>query len=244
MADIKVSLVDATGFNFSGKEGPARYAAALLAFTKNTRLQMSPGGLADWKVKPYDELMAELDYMVNTIPSSWEFVDLTFSIENVTRACAQQITRTRTGSYAMQSQRVTDVSSMGFRVPPNAKVPSNYRTTDGLLKDLYREFLAEGEEPEDARAILPMNIQCNLIAKYNLRTWVELVLARQSLRAQDEYREVVKQMVDAVREVYPWIDKFLVPKHDKAIKIIEEIAQTLGTEQKRALAKAADLIRK
>jgi thymidylate synthase ThyX len=89
-----------------------------------------------------------------------------------------------------------------------------------------------------------MNIQCNLLAKYNLRAWIDVVLARQSLRAQDEYREVAELMKQAVRDVYPWIDKFLTPKHANAIKIIEDIAVTLPTEQKRALAKAADLIRK
>jgi hypothetical protein len=47
-----------------------------------------------------------------------------------------------------------------------------------------------------------------------------------------------------VRNVYPWVDIFLGSKHAAAIKIIEDIAVTLPTDQKRALAKAADLIRK
>lgn len=188
--------------------------------------------------------MKELDYMVNTIPSSWEFVDLTFSIENVTRACAQQITRTRTASYAMQSQRVTDVSEMGFRIPPNAKYPTVIACARDDAMDHYEDLIKHEEEPEDARSVLPMNIQCNLLAKYNLRSWIDVVMARSSLRAQDEYREVADAMKAAVREKYPWIDKFLVPKHINAIKIIEDIAVTLETDQKRALAKAADLIRK
>jgi flavin-dependent thymidylate synthase len=249
MGELRVGLVDYTGRNAGSIVDaplywPKHYAAALLAYTKNTRLQMTPDGFQDWLDKPYAELMQELNYMVNTIPSSWEFVDLTFSIENVTRACAQQITRTRTASYAMQSQRVTDVSEMGFRVPPNAK---NKLALSGFANDIMEEYqghIEAGEEPEDARSILPMNIQCNLLAKYNLRAWIDVVLARQSLRAQDEYREVAELMKQAVRDVYPWIDKFLTPKHANAIKIIEDIAVTLPTEQKRALAKAADLIRK
>ena len=243
MGELRVQMVDYTG---AMTPDPGKYAAAVLAFTKNTRLQMTPDGFDDWLLKPYDVLMDELDYMVNTIPSSWEFVDVTLSIENVTRACAQQITRTRTASYAMQSQRVTDVSEMGYRIPPNVPdelVPDMQNCYDNTMA-AYREFIEEGMEPEDARAILPMNIQCNLLAKYNLRALVDVIKARQSLRAQDEYREVAEQMTLAVSQVYPWFPKFLVPKHDNAIKIIEEIAATLGTEQKRALAKAADLIRK
>lgn len=241
MSKLNVSLVEYTG---RCSVNPAHYAAALLAFTKNTRLQMTPNGLDEWLAKPYGELMAELDYMVNTIPSSWEFVDVTFSIENVTRACAQQITRTRNASYAMQSQRVADVSEMGFRMPPNAKHAGTIQNIIDQSMDAYATIVSAGEEPEDARAILPMNIQCNLLAKYNLRAWLDVVKARQSLRAQDEYREVAQGMIEAVRGVYPWIDKFLVPKDKLAIDIIEQIAATLPTEQKRALAKAADLIRK
>jgi flavin-dependent thymidylate synthase len=243
VAKLNVSLVEYTG---AGSVQPDHYAAAVLAFTKNTRLQMTPDGLEAWLLKPYEELMKELDYMVNTIPSSWEFVDLTFSIENVTRACAQQITRTRAASYAMQSQRVTDVSEMGFRVPPNLDMDASF-AMDETFADImgsYKGFIEQGVEPEDARAILPMNIQCNLLAKYNLRAWLDVVKARQSLRAQDEYREVAQGMIEAVRNVYPWIDKFLVPRDKLAIDIIEQIAMTLPTEQKRALAKAADLIRK
>lgn len=253
MGELRVSLVDYTGSsywrltdNHSAHE-PGHYAAALLAFTKNTRLQMTPDGFQQWLDKPWHELEAELDYMVNTIPSSWEFVDLTFSIENVTRACAQQITRTRTASYAMQSQRVTDVSEMGFRMPPNAVGNFSWEIEQsvGRTMDDYKHLIeVHDAEPEDARSILPMNIHCNLLAKYNLRSWIDVVMARSSLRAQDEYREVAELMKIAVRQVYPWIDKFLVPKHDNAIKIIEDIAVTLPTEQKRALAKAADLIRK
>lgn len=245
MGDLRVSLVTYTGAHCVHYT-PGHYAAAVLAFTKNTRLQMTPDGLADWLKKAPCQLDAELDYMANTIASSWEFVDLTFSIENVTRACAQQITRTRTASYAMQSQRVTDVSEMGFRLPPNADEALQghmWDTFKGTI-EMYQGLIREGCEPEDARSILPMNIQCNLLAKYNLRNWIDVVKGRQSLRAQDEYREVVEQMVDAVRRIYPWIDKFLVPKDQAAIKIIEDIAVTLPTEQKRALAKAADLLRK
>ena len=248
---IEVSLVDYTG---ALSPNAAHYAAAVLAFTKNTRLEMSPMGLAKQLERSYDDLLGELSYMANTIPSSWEFVDLTFSIQNVTRACAQQITRTRWspvesdmfGSYAMQSQRVTDVSAMGFRIPPNSGslIGSKIDLASQKIMATYATLIREGAEPEDARSILPMNIQCNLLAKYNLRTFVEIVKARQSLRAQDEFQEVAKLMLEAVRGVYPWVDMFLINKQDAAIKIIEDVAIKLPTEDKRALAKAADLIRK
>ena len=246
---LKVTLVDCTG---KTHHWPAHYAAALLVFAKETRLEMNPEGFSSFIATPYDELVEKLDYISKTIPASWEFVDLTFAVENVTRACIQQMTRTRYtpaetdifGSYAAQSQRVTDMSDAGFRVPPNARHAGTIKGIVGEIMEAYELMLQAGELPEDARAILPMNLQGNILVKYTLRGFVDVVRARQSLRAQDEYRELCELMVEQVRAVYPWIDLFLRSRFDTAIEIIEAEARKLPTEAKRALAKAADLLRK
>src|SRR5690606_4695576 len=85
----KVSLIDITA-----------NAVDKLIFSKQTRLRMEPGLLADIGTWPQDKVAEELRGMARTIRSSWEFVSLTFLVENTTRAIAQQITRTRTASYA------------------------------------------------------------------------------------------------------------------------------------------------
>jgi hypothetical protein len=50
-------------------------ALDLLLFTKNTRLTMNGATLADIAAWPQEKKLAELEYMRNTIQSSWEFVD-------------------------------------------------------------------------------------------------------------------------------------------------------------------------
>lgn len=248
---INVCLIDYTG---AESITPGHYAAALLVFCKETRLAMNPEGFNDFLAMQYDDLINRLDYIAKTIPASWEFVHLTFAVQNVTRACIQQMTRTRYtpaetdifGSYAAQSQRVTDVSEAGFRMPPNIS-PIDHIEIDHVVNQTmkaYGKMIRDGAEPEDARSILPMNLQGNIVVSYNLRSFVDVVRARQSLRAQDEYREVCEQMVACVREAYPWIDLFLRSRFDTAIEIIETEAEKLPTEAKRALAKAADLLRK
>jgi flavin-dependent thymidylate synthase len=236
---------------FTGKDTPDEmyYAARLLAFTKGTRLQMTPDGLDQFLDAPVDNIKDELSYMAATIASSWEFVDVIFSIRDVSRACAQQITRTRTASYAMQSQRVTDMSEVTFHIPD---------TVTGAARVAYESFLKGsridyqslvhdmGVSKEDARGVLPINAHCNLIAKYNLRSWVDLVRSRQSLRVQGEYQDIARQMKEAVLAVWPWASTFVEPKSNKAIAMIEEVAKSelLSAEMKMQLAKAADLIKK
>lgn len=243
----KVNLIEYTG---KGREDEQRHAANLLVFTKNTRLNMTPDGFERIQAMDESELAAELDYMAGTIPSSWEFVDLTFSIQGVSRACAQQITRTRTASYAMQSQRVTDLREVGVVNPYDANSEEGQgfeRRAERILKE-YAAMVQGGAAPQDARGLLPMNVECNLLAKYNLRAFVDLIKARRSLRVQGEYSDIADQMFAAVIEVWPWAEAFFKSPHDRAIEMLEGVAADIGvTTGKGAgwqVAKAIDLLRK
>lgn len=241
------TLIDYTG---AGRPDQHRHAADMLVFSKSTRLKMEPGLLDRIKAMSDDELRAELDYMAGTIPSSWEMIDVTFLISDVSRAAAQQITRTRTGSYAMQSQRVTDVREAGA-VNPLAKNDPNRRAYNGALEQSFSQYetLVESGVPlQDARGVLPINARCNLMAKYNFRSFVELMQARASLRVQGEYADLAQDMKAEVLRAWPWAEAFFRPKNDRAIGMLEDVVSELGLEAGRGagwqIAKAIDLIRK
>lgn len=105
-------------------------ALDLLLYTKQTRLAQTPGLLDEIKAWPLDRKMKELDYMLGTIHSSWEFVDYTVHIDGVTRAFTHQLVRTRAGSYAQQSQRTVDMG--GFEYVRTGVV----RETDGMAQSV------------------------------------------------------------------------------------------------------------
>jgi len=237
-----VELIDFTG---AGRADEKWHAADMLIFTKSTRLSMTPGLLNQIKGWPEEAKLAELDYMAKTIPSSWEFVDFTFLITNVTRAVAQQVTRTRNASYAMQSQRVTKMSGVTYSLGGAEGGPNEAFIRLAYESALHNYELAveSGVALEDARGILPINVHCNLVAKYNLRTLSELVLKRKSLRAQGEYVDIATQMEQRVVEALPWAEPFFEPKNSKAVRMVEEIAARMPEPIKRDLAKVADLIK-
>lgn len=240
---LKVEIVSAT------EHDPIR-AAALLIFTKSTRLKMVSSGLDDIVEKCESDprwMHKELDYMSKTIRSSWEFLDVTFSIENVSRACAQQITRTRFtpidgdlfGSYAMQSQRVTDMSEATWHNPirDNGKKDDvghaeDFDNVAGQILENYAELVREdagvgsehipGMSLEDARGILPMNLHCSLVAKYNLRLLADLLQARSSYRAQGEFNQVAMLMREALIGMWPWVEMFLRPRDELAKLAFED----------------------
>lgn len=247
----EIKLISYTGH---GNPDPL-YAAKLLAFTKNTRLNMTPDAFENFMRMEPETIALEMQYMATTIPSSWEFADLIFLMTKVSRATAQQITRSRNASFAMQSQRTTDMRQVSWDKRGAAH-------TDRLwFDDLMRQGVASyahavegGMTLEDARDLLPIGAHCNLVAKYNLRALVELCRARDSLRVQGPYRSAAEQMKDEVLKVWPWAEPFFVPPHQAAIKMIEEVAAELAAQsgEKGAmfkglhgkLAKAADLVKK
>jgi len=190
-------------------------AKNLLLFTKNTRLMHSGSSYRDITLWSEEKKQAELDYMLTTIKSSWEFIDYTFDIRGVSRAFTHQFVRTRTGSYAQQSMRTVNmkgfdyVTNKSFDDYPKAK--KVYEETMKHIAEKYAELVDMGVHEEDARGILPTNICTNIVAKFNLRTLHEMAKSRLSPRAQGEFREVFQEMVAEVLKVHSWAEPFLIP---------------------------------
>lgn len=251
--DSKVTLIDWTGFGASYKDRD--HAMNVLLFTKNTRLQMIPGGFMKIVDMPYEEKLKQLEYMANTIPSSWEFVDYTFLIENVTRAFTHQLVRTRHASFAQQTMRVLDVSEgpgWSYGTGPTIAnkggdqlLNSMYSTTMDHIAEAYKLLIKNGAAIEDARGILPTNILTNIVMKCNMRTFVELVRKRSSPRVQGEYRIVLEQMKEAVRDVHPWIDIFINRTAEQAAKELDEYidGHVENKEVKTKMMKLVDQMR-
>jgi flavin-dependent thymidylate synthase len=239
-----------TLLEYTGSPDPER-AIDLLIFTKNTRLQMSPGMLNDIASWPAAKKLDELEYMANTIPSSWEFVNYTFLIEGVTRAFTHQLVRTRTASFAQQTMRVLDVSSgpgwdylVGPTIAGDEQRASLYQNEMDMIASCYSLLVKNGAAIEDARGILPTNILTNIVMGCNMRTFVELVRKRSSPRTQGEYRNVLEAMKTAVREVHPWIDLFVNRTADAAMHDLDDEINGIDDNAKRLrMLKLVDLCR-
>lgn len=204
-------------------------AENLLLFTKATRLTMSPGLLEEIRNKTPEQKLAELEYMANTIPSSWEFVDYVFLVEGVSRAYTHQQVRTRAASYAQQTMRVLEMGAYDYiytdKNKESEKAMAIIGATNEVIRNAYNQLLECGQAAEDARGILPTNISTNIVCKFNLRTFVDLAKARTGGRTQSEYQKVVNAMVDEVLRVHPWAEKFLFQQGRDYFAEIEAFAQ-------------------
>jgi len=236
---VKVTIINYT-----------RNAADTLIFTKNTRLNMAAENMDTIREMSAEEKHAKLQYMANTIRSSWEFVDYTIMIEGVTRAFTHQLVRNRHGSYAQQTMRILDVSGFDYLIGPTIEGDPDlveiYCDMMATINATYNELIEKGASVEDARGILPTNIKTNIVAKFNLRTLAEIISARSSLRTQGEYRDFIDQLYKSILSIHPWVDMFLNPQKHQSAEIIQDyIHHTCNNDDlKIDLIKAIDLLRK
>ena len=229
--------------------GHTHNAAELMIMSKNTRLEMSADLMDNINMMSDDEKKAHLDYMVNTIKSSWEFFDITFLIEGVSRAFTHQFVRNRQGSYAQQTMRILNMEGFKYITGPSIladeAIQFEYDAAMKAIDDAYTKLITMGAKEEDARGILPTNICTNIMVKHNLRSLSDMMASRESERTQNEYRDVVEAMYQACVEKWPWIATFLRNHKSYAVKKLESIIHDVydGTDSLVPYLKLIDQVR-
>lgn len=226
---MNIQLIDYTGH---GHPDPARRAAELLVYTKNTRLEQGEATVDKIANMREEELVSELEYISNTIRSSWEFIDYTVQITGVTRAFTHQLVRTRTASYAQQSQRSVEMNGFTAEMPESIHGDLDRELIwDRQIQSTqarYDALIQMGVPTEDARGLLPTNIHTNIIMKANLRTMADLVGKRINPRAQGEYTEFMRKTSEAILEVHPWARFFLYPERLSTPALDALLKEALG----------------
>lgn len=191
------------------------YAKEMLVFTKNTRHLSHNTDFEDVFSLTEEEMNQELEYVLSTIPGPLEFVDYIFLIQDVSRAFTHQLVRTRTGSYAQQSQRVADMSDFRYFIPDNIEADTyllpTYEAAMNTANDYYGVLLRHNADNQDARGVLPTNICTNIVMKIDLRNLSQLMETRLCVRTQGEYQHVALAMRSEVFVAHPWATELLLP---------------------------------
>jgi len=192
-------------------------AVDILLLAKMTRLAMRPSLFDEIKAWPEEKKKQELTYALHTIASGWEHVVFSFLIQDVSRSLMAQLTRTRTASFSVQSQRTVEISDMTYVIPLEWEDdPEMYRDQidayESLLKTEYEGYfslLEQGVPTQDARQVLPHANTTNLIMTVNLRSLSQLLEHRLCCRAQREIQLLARKMREVVLELYPAFEPVL-----------------------------------
>ena len=155
-----------------------------------------------------------------------ECIYFVFEIEGVSRSLLAQLTRHRMASYSVTSQRYVDMKNFDMIIPkeidknPAAK-QEFYKAMKNSMES-YEKLQQLGMENEDARAVLPNACSTNLVMTINLRSLANFMNERLCVRAQEEIRQLARQMKAVVLAEDCWGDfgeyldkRIFVPKCEK-----------------------------
>jgi len=183
---------------------------------------------ADGAIEIFDNMTADNEKKLSLIKrvissghySTIEHIQLSFAINNISRAATHQLVRHRHMSFSQKSQRyVKEKGEFDYIVPPaiegNLALYAKFKEHMSKTAELYQEFVTNGIKGEDARSILPNATTSSLVCSLNLRELIHLANLRLCTRAQLEIRLAVKKMCMLVEEREPWLKEHLVPKCER-----------------------------
>jgi len=140
-----------------------------------------------------------------------EFASFHFYIEGVSRALTHQLVRHRTFSFSQQSLRFFNAKNSGFTMPD--VLPKHRNMIEATLSDIkhsYESLIAEGCPIQDARSILPTNIQTLISVNCNYRGLVDFCGVRFCQKAQGEIQDLANAMKTELYRVEPFLASKLI----------------------------------
>lgn len=180
-------------------------AAARLCYS-NKEVSEIMDNFTEEKVEKFLNKLVELGH-----ESPLEHVTFTFGIEGISRACSHQLVRHRIASYSQKSQRYVNESGFNYVVPPKAfelGIVEDYSYMMYQANEFYKDLMAMGLEPEDARMVLPNACATSLIMTMNVRSLLNFLKHRDCNRAQWEIRELARQIRAICKEIAPRLFKY------------------------------------
>lgn len=131
------------------------------------------------------------------------------------RGVSHELVRHRIASYSQESTRYCNYADGKFGGELTFIRPCYWRE-NSLLMDLwkgsmmaaeytYKEMLAMGATPEEARGILPNALKTEVVVTMNIREWRHFFKLRTAKAAHPQMREIAGMMLEGFKEVLPVI---------------------------------------
>lgn len=131
----------------------------------------------------------------------FESINIDFLIEDVSRSLLAQITRYRHASFNVESQRYCKYDKDTKFIQPSSFKDGHcysFAHAMGYALERYRELIADGAKPEDARCVLPNATPTRFRVVMNLREFFHFYSQRIESHAQLEIRELAKMMLEQI----------------------------------------------
>lgn len=137
-----------------------------------------------------------------------EHAYITFRIDDISRACGNQLVRHRLASFVQESQRYCKYKNLGetddwYVIPDKLQLLGGdaleeFKKAMSNAGQSYETLLAAGVRAEDARSVLPNATKTSVTMSMNAREFFSFLNLRLSTHAQDEIRSLAQRMKNVV----------------------------------------------
>jgi len=149
-----------------------------------------------------------------------EHVNITFAIDDISRANSHQLVRHRLASYSQQSQRFVNFKKGFEYVIPSTigtqeELEKEYEDVMNKISEFYKYMVDRcGVPTEDARYIIPNACCTNITMTVNARELIEMCKLRLCATAQWEIRKMFEMIVACVKSnrQLRFLSEYLTPK--------------------------------
>ena len=136
-----------------------------------------------------------------------EHASATFHVEGISRSCTHQLVRHRISSYAQLSMRQVEPERLSTICPSSIGLREDtrnlYVTAFDICRKVYKQLRELGVPKEDARFIIPMGIETQIVITMNFRSWIHFLKLRTSKKAQWEIRAMANEIWKQLKEIAP-----------------------------------------
>ena len=137
---------------------------------------------------------------------------------NVSRGFTHELVRHRLASFTQESTRYVDESDFRVVIPPDKdkdeklvelnlpegeKLKVSFQEWMDLNEQMYRGLRKAGWVPQDARQVLPIGINAQIVITANFREWWHIFKLRCSPAAHWEIRKVMSNLLEEVKKKIP-----------------------------------------
>jgi thymidylate synthase (FAD) len=84
-------------------------------------------------------------------------------------------------------------------------------------EDMYKELLAKGWRPQEARSVLPNALACDLRMTGNLRAWRWFLLMRTTKETHPQMRQVTIPLLEQFQKTIPLLFDDITPNESQAV---------------------------
>lgn len=133
-----------------------------------------------------------------------------FEVKGLSQSILRQLSRHPHISLMVTSTRYCDMSKDGYFIPGGLKGGYKEKYVEDMqtVMGIYQRWLGIEEElgiEDVAKQLLPLASETDLIVSGNFQAFYDMLILRSCVRVEEQYRQMVRQMVELLEEAVPEI---------------------------------------